>query len=97
MVQAADRFSFTLKAFPTLGIIREVFGKDFDRNGAVEASVGGGIHFAHATRTDLTADPVRTEFRACCQGHILGASSLPLLNLKKLEKVYRTSGLEAMV
>ena len=47
MVQAAEALSFSLKAFPALGVISEVFGKDFDGNGAIQTSIGGPTHFSH--------------------------------------------------
>jgi hypothetical protein len=45
-------------------IIRDIGGKDLDRDRAIEARVAGLVDFAHAAGTDQANDFVRTETRA---------------------------------
>ena len=69
MVQATDRTGLTLEAFPALGIVGEVFGKDFDGDGAVQAGVGGAIHLSHSTGTNERRDFVGAESGSCRECH----------------------------
>jgi len=52
VVQTGDRPSFALKALAEHGIIREMRGKDLDRNGAVETGVTRFIDLTHAAYTE---------------------------------------------
>lgn len=48
MIQRGDGTSFTFKAGVGFGFFGEMFGQNFDGDGAIEASVARGINFAHA-------------------------------------------------
>ena len=56
VVQAADGLSFALESFTQIRAVGQMLREDFDRNRAVEASVGGAIHFSHTARTELVGD-----------------------------------------
>ncbi len=56
VVQAADGFGFALEAFTQTGVAGELFGQDFDGDGAIQARVDGGVHLSHTARTELVGD-----------------------------------------
>ena len=64
MVETADGSGFSFEAFPARRVVSQFFGEDFDSYGAVQPRIGGRIHLSHATRTNLIADLIRTEFCA---------------------------------
>src|SRR3972149_2162566 len=50
-------------------MLRELFGKTFDRDVAPELGVPGPVDLAHATRTDGGEDLIRTQLRAGSERH----------------------------
>ena len=44
VIQAADGFGFALEAFAQISSVGQMFGKDLDRNHAVQAGIGAPIH-----------------------------------------------------
>ena len=69
IAQRGNGARFAIESLPKLGIGREMRGKDFQRDDAVEARVGAAIHLAHAARADRCDDFIRPEARARRDGH----------------------------
>ena len=61
VIQRRDGAGFALEAFAELRIRCNVRGQDFDRDGAIEASVAGFVDFTHAPRTNGREDLVGAE------------------------------------
>jgi hypothetical protein len=49
MIEARDGFGFSFKAQLANRIIRKLFRKDFDRNGAIQTNVTSAVDFTHPT------------------------------------------------
>jgi hypothetical protein len=64
MIQRSDGAGFLLEATQAIGVFRESFRQDFDRNVAAEARVLRAKHFAHSARANRRDNFVRTEFAA---------------------------------
>src|SRR5215471_21294852 len=47
MIQCSQRARFALKAREPLGVARERFGQDLDRDEAIELDIARAIHLAH--------------------------------------------------
>ena len=71
MVQRRYGAGFVVETLPGLGIAGQMTREDFDRDGAVQASVLGAIHLAHAAGADGRKDFVRAEFCAHGKRHML--------------------------
>jgi hypothetical protein len=69
MIQRRNGAGFPLETLFGLGIIRQMNGKDFDGDGAVEARVCRAIDFSHASGAQRGNDFVGAEFRASGEGH----------------------------
>ena len=65
VVQAADGLGFTLEAFPALGVVGQVFGKDLDGDGAVETGIPCPVHLSHTACANLRLDFVWAESGSC--------------------------------
>jgi hypothetical protein len=50
MIQTGNGFCFALKSLAQFGAVGEMSGKNFNRDGAIEARVAGFVHFAHSAR-----------------------------------------------
>ena len=48
-----------------------MFGKDFDRDGAVETRVARAVHFAHTSGADRREDLVGAEASRGRKGHLV--------------------------
>ena len=77
VVQAGDGLGLALEPLLEVGVSGDVLGEDFDGDGAVEAGVGGFVHFAHTACPDRSDDLVGAELRACLRApwFILRAST----------------------
>jgi hypothetical protein len=51
------------------GIVRQLRGKDLDRNVAIESEVPGAVDLAHAAGAEGRDDLVGAESRTCSQRH----------------------------
>ena len=69
MVQARDGPGFALEALETGWVGSHVGGKDLEGHVAIEPSVPGAVHLAHASGADEGVDFVRTKPRAGGEGH----------------------------
>src|SRR5262249_32900849 len=61
MVEARDDARFAFEALPHFFAQRQVAGKDFDRDGPVEAGVARAVDLAHASGTEEVEDFVSSE------------------------------------
>ncbi len=61
MIQRGGGFSFAMKARERLRIAGDIFGKKFQRDIAMQASVFGFVHHAHAAIPDFGEDAVMPE------------------------------------
>lgn len=52
MVERSKHFSFTLKSAESIGIVRKLIGKGFNRNVTFKFRVSCPIHLAHVTATN---------------------------------------------
>lgn len=64
MVKSGDGARFLDKPLKALLILRDVFWKNLDRDGAIQLRVLGQINVAHAARADLRANFIATQFCA---------------------------------
>ena len=69
MIQRSKKPRLALEPRQTLFVLRERFGKDFDRDFTTELGVAGAINFAHPARTDEREDLVVTESGSGRQWH----------------------------
>ena len=69
MIEAGDGFGFPFEALLVNGIIRNLRGKNLDRDGAVEARIARAKDFAHAARTQRGDNFIRTELVSCGEAH----------------------------
>lgn len=58
MIQRGGRARFTAEPFERLGILDELWPKEFQRDPAAETEVLGGVYDAHPACAKLVADPV---------------------------------------
>src|SRR6516165_3882595 len=56
MVQRRCGLSFASEALQSLRVLRHVVGKEFQRNGAVQASVDSLVHYTHSPSTKFLYD-----------------------------------------
>jgi hypothetical protein len=69
MIERGNRLSLAVEAVTELPITREVWGKDFDRDGALKPRVAALVDLAHPARADRGEDFVRTEASAGVERH----------------------------
>lgn len=69
VIQARHGSRLALETLAQCGILREVLGKDFDRDGAVESSISRLVTLAHAARAERRYDGVGTESALRCYRH----------------------------
>jgi hypothetical protein len=60
MVQARHRSSFAFESFAKIGPVREVRGKNFDRDYSVKPRVARSVNFSHPARAERLRDFVRS-------------------------------------
>lgn len=70
MIQAGNRFGFTLETLPAFGVGNPVGRQDFDRDGPVQAGIAGFVHFAHAAGAKGSENLVRAQPGAGGEGHV---------------------------
>ncbi len=58
MIERGGCFGFTLEAFERLRVVRHIFGKEFQSDGAVESSVLGLVDNTHAATPEFFEDAV---------------------------------------
>ena len=61
MIQRREHLRFALEARQAIGIARERFGQDFDRDVAIQLRIARAIHLAHAAGADLAGDFIWAE------------------------------------
>ena len=61
MIQARDDARLTFETLAPCGIVCEMLGEDFDRNGAIEARILGFVDLAHPAGAEWRQALVRTE------------------------------------
>jgi hypothetical protein len=61
MVHRGEQLRFAAKAVDALVVVGERFGKDLDRDVALEVLIAGGVNLAHSTRTKQIKNPVRAD------------------------------------
>ena len=61
MIQARNSPRLALETLTELRIVRELFGKHFDRHGAVEPGVVRFVNFPHSARADRRDDLIRAQ------------------------------------
>jgi len=61
VVERRDRLRLALEAVAELRVLRELGGKDFDRDAAIESGITRAIHLAHATGSDRRDDFIWAE------------------------------------
>src|SRR5882672_10981014 len=64
MVQRGERLRFAREARQAVRVVRERFGQDLDRDGAIQLRIAGAVHLAHAAFADRRIDFVDAEARA---------------------------------
>jgi hypothetical protein len=69
MRQLGDGAGFALEALAEFGILREMFGEDFDGDVAIQPRIASAIHLTHAPRAQRRLDFIRPEFRSRGKGH----------------------------
>ena len=64
VVQRGHSAGFALEAGAQIFALGDVFGQDFDGDGAVETGVASFVHLAHASRSNGGEDFIGTELVA---------------------------------
>ncbi len=72
MAQRGNRARFLLESPHAIGIGGEGVGQDLEGYVTMKPRVARPIHFSHAPGAKRGHDFIRTETRACCQGHQRG-------------------------
>jgi len=67
--EGRDGARFSLEALAFLGLAGELAGQDLDGYRAVQASVLGAIHFAHAPSTEKRNNLIGSELLTWNEGH----------------------------
>ena len=68
MAERGQRSGLALETLSDVWFVSDVYGKDFDGYGAIEARVMRPIHLAHAALAKSADDLVRAEACAGCEG-----------------------------
>lgn len=71
MVQRCEDLRFALESRESIGITREGFGKDFQRNIAAEARVMGEVDLSHPAHPEERADLVGANARSRSNSHAI--------------------------
>ena len=58
MIQRGERLGFAAEPGHTLGVVREGFGNELERDAPAEARVGRLVDVAHTTRAQMCRDLV---------------------------------------
>jgi hypothetical protein len=74
MTQRGERLGLAFEALLEVRVGGDVFGEDFDSDGAIQAGVASFVNFAHPTRTDGGLDFVRPETSAGTESHLTGVA-----------------------
>src|SRR5262249_54163538 len=88
MVQGREHFGLATKAPKPFRVARERIGQHFDRDVALQLRIARAIHLAHAARTDLRANFIRTEASAGGERHrevagIIGDTAISPITTRK--------------
>jgi len=59
MIQAGDGFCLALESLAQFSAVGEMSWQNFNRDGSIEASIAGFVHFSHSARTDSGENFVR--------------------------------------
>ena len=70
VIQRREQFRFTLETRQALVVAGELFGKDFDRDVAIELRIAGAVHLPHAACADGRDDLIDAEFCSCGERHV---------------------------
>ena len=71
VIESRDRTRFVLEPFTPSWIAAGITGDDLDRDGAIEARVGGAVDLPHAARVQGRRDLIRAEPRPRRKAHRL--------------------------
>lgn len=58
MIQRGGSNGFLLKAAQAVGVLRNRFGQDLERDFAAQSFIFGEIHFAHAARAEFRRNAI---------------------------------------
>ena len=69
VVDRGQSRGFAFEPCDAIGISDEMFGKDFQRDRAMQLAVERFVHFAHPARAERPQDLIRTDTRAGGECH----------------------------